>query len=30
VDPAVVDRMETVEILDRQIRFYNSMLTRLT
>lgn len=30
VDPALVDRMETVEIIDRQIRFYNDMLSRLT
>lgn len=30
IDPAVVDRMETVEIIDRQIRFYNDLLGRLT
>lgn len=29
VDPALVDRMETVEIIDRQIRFYNDLLTKL-
>ena len=30
VDPAIVDRMETVEIIDRQIRFYNDLLARLS
>lgn len=30
VDPALVDRMETVEILDRQMRFYHDLLTRLS
>jgi hypothetical protein len=30
VDPAFVDRMESVEIIDRQIRFYNDLLARLT
>lgn len=29
IDPSVVDRMETVEILDRQIKFYNDLLSRL-
>lgn len=30
VDPAVVDKMETVEIIDRQIKFYNDLLSRLS
>ncbi len=30
VDPALVDRMESVEIIDRQIKFYNELLGRLT
>ena len=30
VDPALVDRMESVEIIDRQIKFYNDMLGRLS
>jgi len=30
VDPSVVDRMESVEIIDRQIRFYNDLLSRLS
>lgn len=30
VDPALVDRMETVEIIDRQIKFYNDLLSRLS
>src|SRR5690606_1692577 len=30
VDPAIVERMETVEIIDRQIRFYNDLLARLS
>ena len=29
VDAAVVDRMETIEIIDRQIKFYNDVLSRL-
>lgn len=29
VDPALVDRLESVEIIDRQIRFYNQLLSRL-
>lgn len=30
VDPALVDKLETVEIIDRQIRFYNHLLSRLS
>lgn len=30
VDPQLVDRLESVEIIDRQIRFYNDLLARLT
>lgn len=30
VDPALVDKLETVEIIDRQIRFYNDLLGRLS
>lgn len=30
VDPSLVDRMESVEIIDRQIKFYNGLLSRLT
>lgn len=30
VDPALVDRMESVEIIDRQIKFYNDLLGRLS
>ena len=30
VDPTLVDRMETVEIIDRQIRFFNDLLGRLS
>lgn len=29
IDPALVDRLESVEIIDRQIRFYNQLLSRL-
>lgn len=29
IDPSVVDRMESVEIIDRQIRFYNELLGKL-
>ncbi len=29
IDPSVVDSMETVELIDRQIRFYNRILDRL-
>ena len=30
VDPSMVDRMESLEIIDRQIRFYNDLLTQLS
>jgi hypothetical protein len=30
VDPAIVDKMESVEIIDKQINFYNSLLGRLS
>lgn len=30
VDPALVDKLETIEIIDRQIRFYNDLLSRLS
>jgi len=30
VDPSLVDKMETVEIIDRQIKFYNELLSRLS
>ncbi len=30
VDPAIVDKMESVEIIDTQIKFYNSILGRIT
>jgi tetratricopeptide (TPR) repeat protein len=30
VDPALVDKLETVEIIDCQIRFYNDLLSRLS
>ena len=30
VDPTLVDRMESVEIIDRQIKFYNDLLARLS
>jgi len=30
VDPTMVDRMESLEIIDRQIRFYNDLLTQLS
>ncbi len=30
IDPSMVDSMETVELLDRQMRFYNRILDRLT
>lgn len=30
VDPALVDKLETLEIIDRQIRFYNDLLSRLS
>jgi hypothetical protein len=29
IDPTAVERMETLEILDRQIRFYSDLLTRI-
>jgi len=29
VDPALVDKMETIEIIDRQIKFFNDVLGRL-
>jgi hypothetical protein len=30
VDPVIVDRMESLEIVDRQMRFLNNLLSRLT
>ncbi len=30
VDPLLVDRMEHVEVIDRQMRFFNDLLSRLT
>lgn len=30
IDPSLVDLMEAVEIIDRQIKFYNDLLTRLS
>ncbi len=30
IDPSLVDLMESVEIIDRQIKFYNELLTRLS
>jgi len=30
IDPTLVDLMESVEIIDRQIKFYNDLLTRLS
>lgn len=30
VDPVMADQMEQIEILDRQIRFYNDVLTKLS